>query len=211
MIAIFSPPKHDGGGICHAVIRSPTVVLTGHAKAHPQLLVTCLNLSRQCRCPPFPPARAESCLTPVYLLDSILVLLSSSLTSTRRNGDRRPLPQPSGPRPLTFTTTEYSPRPSPPSCLIVMFFCHQLSRLRRRPPPDRNPSQGLSPTTHVPRCPHTDTCKGVLALALLAWQKSSYPRFITGEDDLLAETEKYHHELSFLWFCMPGHCQECET
>ncbi len=117
---------------------------------------------------------------------------------------------PSGPYPLTFAASvSLLPTPPPPLRLIVMYFCHQQSscRLHCRPPPNCNPSARRAKGTC--NCHQQRTCPDahVRTPAEGCWRYyspggRSFPlRLIAGEDDMLAESEKYHDQL-FLWVCM---------
>ena len=92
IIAIFSPAKkRDGGGIHRAVVRSPAVIVARHAEARPRHQEPASTLAAYAAVLHFLPP-GLSLVQPVYLSDSILVLLSSS--STGHDGDRPPSPRP---------------------------------------------------------------------------------------------------------------------
>ena len=103
-----------GGGIGRTVVRSPVVVIARHAEACPPPLGTHLDTSATDAVVLLFLLPVPSLVQPVYLSESILVLISSSLTS--RDGDSRPLPSHSGPPPLTFAAAvSLLHPPSPPS------------------------------------------------------------------------------------------------
>ena len=73
-------PKRDRGGIGRTVVRSPVVVVARHADACPPPLGTHLDASAADAAVLLFLLPMPSLVQPVYLSESILVLLSSSLT-----------------------------------------------------------------------------------------------------------------------------------